>query len=227
VLFVSHDMGAVKSICTETIFLHVGTVRAMGDPSEVASLYHAHIAEIEAKGKGYVLSGAPGSPESHPVFHASATLDNRAGAFRHGTAEAKIRNVELLDENHCPTTTVEFNQEVTLRVHVEFLGDVEYCILGYILRDRNGVDIVGTNTREENVKLPTRRAGDTLVVDFKQRLPLAPGNYSITTALASDRTGASYFDWIDNALVFEVQPPRDKLIHTRVWLPVKITVHTS
>jgi hypothetical protein len=74
--------------------------------------------------------------------------------------------------------------------------------------------------------MPTRQAGDTLVVDFRQRWPLMPGSYSVTVALAYNRVSPAYFDWIDNALVVEVLPPSGgKAIHAKVWLPVEIDVH--
>jgi lipopolysaccharide transport system ATP-binding protein len=228
VLVVSHDMGTVKSICSEAVFLHAGEVQAIGDPSEVANLYHAYVASKET-GQGEPVSSPSVSRNANrPVtFRADSTLEQRVGLFRHGTGKASIRNVELLDSQFSPLTAVDFDQEVVLRVHVEFREDVPSCLLGYIFRDRNGTDILGTNTHEENVMLPPRKAGETLVVDFKQRVPLCPGSYSVTTALAPDPASPSYFDWLDNALVLEVlPPPQGKLIHTKVWLPVRITVHS-
>jgi hypothetical protein len=50
----------------------------------------------------------------------------------------------------------------------------------------------------------------------------------VSTALAYDRTRPEYFDWVDNAMVFSVLPPRSgKAVHGKVWLPVDITVHPS
>ena len=76
--------------------------------------------------------------------------------------------------------------------------------------------------------LPPRRAGDTVVVDFRQRLPLARGTYSVTTALAYDRSQPKYFDWVDNALVLNVLPPESgKVVHGKVGLTVDIAVHVQ
>jgi Wzt C-terminal domain len=115
---------------------------------------------------------------------------------------------------------------VTLRVHVQYHKHAPFSILGFSIRDKTGTDIVGTNTHEENVPLPPRRRGDTVVVDFRQRLPLAPGTYSVSTALAYDRSKPNYFDWVDNALVLKVLPPESgKIVHGKVGLPVDIVVH--
>ena len=35
-----------------------------------------------------------------------------------------------------------------------------------------------------------------------------------------------YFDWVDNALVFEVLSPRDKHVYGTVWLPSRTTVYS-
>ena len=98
--------------------------------------------------------------------------------------------MELIDLQGRPVSAVEFGDEVILRVHVQYHQDAPFSILGFSIRDKTGTDIVGTNTHEENVPLPPRRAGDTVVVDFRQRLPLAQGTYSVTTALAYDREQA-------------------------------------
>jgi lipopolysaccharide transport system ATP-binding protein len=227
VLFVSHDLGAVKSICSEALFLHAGEVKAFGDPSEVANHYHAHIAGME----GRLAESAPSTPtfriDNRPVvFRAGSVLERRPELLRQGTGKARVQNVELLDSQHRPLAAVNFNQEVILRVHVEFFENVPSCVVGYVVRDKNGIDITGTNTQEEHVPIPPRNAGETFVVDFKQQLPLRPGSYSITTALASKRDPATYLDWLDNSLVFEVlPPPSGKMIYSTVWLPVEITVH--
>jgi ABC-type polysaccharide/polyol phosphate transport system ATPase subunit len=227
ILFVSHDMAMVKAVCTRAVFLDAGRVQADGPPGEIAQLYHAHVAGLEARrsepAPAATRAAAPGQPAA---FRADPAFDRRVGLFRHGTGAARIRNVEALDETGCPVAAVEFDQLITLRVHLEFHAEAPYSILGYYLRDKTGIDVVGTNTYEEGVPMPGRRPGDTLVVDFRQRWPLMAGSYSVTVALAYNRDSPSYFDWIDNALVVEMLPPASgKAVHAKVWLPVEIDVH--
>jgi lipopolysaccharide transport system ATP-binding protein len=228
ILVVSHDVQAVKALCSEALFLHAGEVRALGDPTEVANLYHAHIAGLET-GRAGREPDAPRAPVVAPhagIFRPDPAFDERAGLFRHGTGAARIRDVQLLDAHGRSLGAADFDQEVVLRVLIEFYQDTPSCILGYYVRDKTGTNVVGTNTYEENTPLPRRKAGETLVVDFGHRLPLMPGTYSVTTALAYNRYSASYFDWIDNALVFEVHPPPGgRTIHSKVWLPLQIVVH--
>ena len=219
-------MAMVRAICTEAVLLDAGRVQAHDDPANIANLYHARTAALEAS------SPAPRAGRltaGHVVrFRAAPDFDDRVRLFRHGTGAARIREVELVDLAGRHVTSVEFNEEVVLRVHVEYYEDAPFGILGYGIRDKTGTDILGTNTHEEGVTLPPRRAGETLVVDFRQRVPLAHGTYSISTALAYDPAKPDYFDWVDNAMVFAVRPPESgKIIHGKVSLPVGITVHTQ
>jgi len=223
IVFVSHDMGLVKAVCTEAVLLAAGRVLRRGTPAEIVSLYHG---EVSTAAVGDAPRPAPRAPDVvHPTFRPDPAFDRRAGLFRHGSGGARIRNVELLDAGGGALGSVAFGMEVTLRVHLEFYEDVPVSTLGFIVRDKTGVDLVGTNTNEEGRPLPPRPAGSTLVVDFTQRLPLQPGPYSVSTALAYSPTQPLYLDWVDNALVFDVLPPGHKHVHGKVWLPVDITIH--
>jgi ABC-type polysaccharide/polyol phosphate transport system ATPase subunit len=228
ILFVSHDINAVKSICSQAVFLDGGRVAAIGDADHVTGRYHAHVAMLES---GRVdpppaLPERPAAPAPRVRFRADPGFADRVSLFRHGAGQARVRNVELLDVGEHHVSAASFDQEVVLRIHVEFVDDVEYCILGFFFRDRTGTDLIGTNTHEEGKHLLSRRAGDTLVVDFRQRVPLARGTYSVTVGIGHDRNAPGYLDWVDNALVFEVLPPASgKLIHSKVWLPAEIEIH--
>jgi lipopolysaccharide transport system ATP-binding protein len=228
IIFVSHDMGMMRSICSEAVLLDRGRIEAHDDPATIANIYHAKTANAEAASQtsGRLRSSAAGAVSV--TFRADTGFDERVRLFRHGTGAARIRHVELLDRQGQPVSSVEFDDEVILRVHVQYYEDAAFSILGFSIRDKTGTDVVGSNTHEENVPLPPRLAGDTVVVDFRQRLPLAKGTYSVSTALAYDRSKPSYFDWVDNALVLTVLPPESgKVIHGKVALPVDIAVHVQ
>jgi lipopolysaccharide transport system ATP-binding protein len=228
IVFVSHDMGMIRSICTEAILLERGRIEAHDDPATIANIYHAKTANLEAGGRADVRPSFEPDNGALVSFRAEPGFEERVRLFRHGTGAARIRQVELIDRHGRQVTSVEFDDEVILRVHVQYNEDAPFSILGYSIRDKTGTDIVGTNTHEENVPLPPRLAGDTVVVDFRQRLPLAKGTYSVSTALAYDRSKPSYFDWVDNALVLTILPPESgKIVHAKVALPVQVAVHVQ
>jgi hypothetical protein len=197
------------------MLLDGGRVEAHDDPATIANLYHARTASLEA-------AAAAGAAPAGDDF------GERVRLFRHGTGEARIRRVELVAPDGGPLGSVPFDADVILRVHVAYDQDVPVSIVGFSLRDRTGTDVVGTNTHEEQVAVPARRAGETLVVEFRQRLPLARGTYSVTTAVARHPEVPDYLDWVDNALVITVLPPESgRIVHGKVSLPVTVAVRAS
>jgi len=227
VIFVSHDAGMIKAVSSRVVLLDQGRMVAQGDPAEVASLYFARasaeIAKVQAAGASVTI-GSPSGTEEIP----GGSLEPQSQLFRHGTGDAMIRRVELLDAGGRPTTAVGFNEEAVLRVHAEYMKAAPASIIGFSFRDRTGAELIGTNTFEEGVTLPAREPNSALTVDFRLRLPLAPGTYSVSSAIAPDRYTRAYYDWVDNALVVTVLPPSSgKAIHGQVWVPVEISVRAS
>jgi lipopolysaccharide transport system ATP-binding protein len=220
IIFVSHDMTAIERLCDRACLLVTGRLEAEGEPAKVVARYR------EALGLAPMHAReAVGPVPAATLFNPDSAFELRPGLSRRGTGAARIRNVEILDAEERPLPAVQFGQEVILRVHVEFRDAIEQPILGYLVRDRDGVGLLGTNTLEEQSPIPPRSGGETVVVDFRQRLPLAPGTYSITTALADGLKPQDYPDWVDHSLRIDVLPPRDKYIHAKVWLPVEINVN--
>jgi len=77
--------------------------------------------------------------------------------------------------------------------------------MGYMIKDRFGQSIYGTNTHHTDMPLENMQPGDTIEYRFTFPANLGPGSYSVTTALTNSEThlGANY-EWCDLALVFTV-----------------------
>ena len=135
--------------------------------------------------------------------------------------------MELLDRQGRPVSSVEFDDEVILRVHVQHYEDAAFSILGSASATRPAPMLsAATRTRRTSrcrLDLPATRSSWISVSDCHLRQ-----YYSVSTALAYDRSKPSYFDWVDNAWCSRVLPPESgKVIHGKVSLPVHIAVHVQ
>jgi SAM-dependent methyltransferase len=128
---------------------------------------------------------------------------------RFGNGDASLLDIDLLDENMHSTREVLGGQRVVLRVSARFNCDVDQPIIGYTLRDRNGMDLSACNTSYAEQYLPPARCGQIITSDFSFRMPqLANGSYSISPAVARGTLlQHEMCDWMDGALVFELQSP--------------------
>ena len=73
------------------------------------------------------------------TFHADVDFDTRVRLFRHGSGAARIRQVEVIDAEGRQIDFVEFNEDVILRVAMQYYEDAPFSILGYGFRDKSGI----------------------------------------------------------------------------------------
>ncbi len=94
----------------------------------------------------------------------------------------------------------------TARLEVVILAreNVEDAVLGFMIRDRFGQDLFGTNTwlHETTFSL---QAGERYRITTEMEMLLHPGRYTVTTAIHRGQyhTGSCYH-WWDDAAEFEV-----------------------
>ncbi len=194
ILFVSHDPGAVKTLCDRALLLHGGQVVDDGPPADVLERYNAIIAR-KAADSDYL----------------SIEASRRPGPRRSGTFEAVISELELLDETGRPSRALLAATPVTARIRVFFFEPLADPTVGILIRDRLGNDVYGTNTFHQRVATGSWRAGDTLEVRFAFDLDLGPGEYTLTAAVHSLGVHVFHsYDWLERGVAFQVLPADDR-----------------
>jgi ABC-type polysaccharide/polyol phosphate transport system ATPase subunit len=201
ILFVSHDPGAIRALCSRAILLHGGRVEADGAPAEVLDRYQKVIMAQEAAYAEAQLARVQETTEQ-----AVAALDDDDAAlqftYRHGNLNAEILRVDLLDASQRPVTMVDSGQLVHLRVRVIFHEDLEDPVYGFIIRNRHGINLYGTNTKVQGIKPGLIRRDERVETTFSFNCWLAPDLYSVSIAVHSPNSVS--FDWMDGALYFRV-----------------------
>jgi hypothetical protein len=126
---------------------------------------------------------------------------------RYGTGKARLTAVQLLDyASEAPVTEVAFGQRVRLRLHAERFEPIGPRVeFSYIVRDRNRVDLFGTTTVDEHVRLDPR--AQRFVIEFAFDVRLGRGSYSILASFvecSENLTSRVPLDQVDIATVFTV-----------------------
>jgi ABC-2 type transport system ATP-binding protein len=231
IIFVSHSTRMVKNFCTEAALLQRGSLVAHGDVSETADYYQALIsnaaAQREERGRGRGRPLELDLDDDDGFEPPDFKEDSRRGTphLRHGTGEAKIHNVEILNGHGEPADLVAPDSTMIVRVHLQYKENVKDSVLGITFRNRTGLEVFATNTNLEKAPIKTRRAGDRIVVDFGIQAPLRHGPYSVAAAVSRGRNKDVYLDWIDVAAAFEIAPPTGRgAFLGMVHLPTEVTV---
>ena len=233
VLFVSHDVEAVKSLCSRGIYLEHGMVKAIDKAPDVAELYIRSMREEmnEEQRKFMRALTSSASSESLPnnentekignaVFKCAEEFDKRVAEFRYGSGGAKITFVEMIGIDDQPLLTVEFNQEVRINIFFESQIDGNVAVYFGIMDDKKN-QITGAGLRHLEMPLIDLKCGDKFMVSYRTKLPLQEGNYSIMAQLSQpiipDQT-ANFIDVVDNAVVFSVQRRKNARLWAKIYL---------
>lgn len=183
IIFVSHDMNAVKMLCDRAILLNQGSVIEEGAPETVINNYNFLISKLNDNNCRISM------------------LDTEKPSY--GTFEARIKNISVKGE-HSRSDVISSGENAIITVEVESVRDIDGVTVGILLRDKYGQDIFGTNTYHHKLALNLRK-GTTSACVFKIRMDIGTGKYTITAAVHTQDTHADdCFHWIDAATTFEI-----------------------
>jgi len=187
ILLASHDEELLRRLCDEIWWIDGGKLAGRGDPGEVLRAYREHVArKLRESGEAIAAPLAP--------------------AVRRGDGRAEILRVELLGEPGAPTIVWRSGELAVVRVDVRFKAPVADPVIGMLIRTRIGLNVYGTNTELENLKLGSREAGGQVRVSFAFRCELCPGEYTLTVA-SHDPDGV-WHEWLEDAVAFSVADSR-------------------
>ena len=200
ILFVSHDLGAVRALCSRALLLNAGSLVIDGKPSDVLNRYQRLIMAREEAYEAELDS--TGDTEKEPLALEDETNAPLHYTYRHGDGSARILSAQLMDEARRPVEVVETGEAVSMRVRVRFERDVDEPVFGFLIRNRHGIHVYGTNTRLQEVSLGPVRGGEIIEASFAFNCWLGTDSFNVAVAVHS-ADGIS-FDWLDGALFFRV-----------------------
>lgn len=240
ILIVTHDTNAIKSLCDRAVLLKHGNVQHFGRSVEVADRYVRETREESLAALGQDVFVKDGNNDSTglnlraattqgaigQLFMESNAFVQRVAAFRYGTGEARVVNAELLDSQGNVANCVEYNETITIRIHLVCRSE---CVVSvnYLIRDDKGINIIGSNFRIEEVHLIEAKNGEKYVVEYTTKTPIAEGNYnvmlSITEPVVLNRAAKS-IDVVENAIVFRVAERPIAKLWAKVYIENEVKV---
>jgi homopolymeric O-antigen transport system ATP-binding protein len=196
VLFVSHDVAAIRALCSRAILMSHGRIISDGDPADVLNRYQEIVMERE---RAYDAESEALSEATPPEATAFEPL---SFSYRHGNRDAEIVVAELNGATNRRVEIVETGAPLTMKVAARFSADITDPVFGFLIRNRHGISAYGTNTHEQKLQLGPVRCGEIVEVTFAFNCWLGIDNYSISCAVHSSEGEA--YDWLDGVRFFRV-----------------------
>ncbi|HYG11348.1 MAG TPA: ABC transporter ATP-binding protein [Pyrinomonadaceae bacterium] len=213
ILFVSHEPTLVRALCSRAILLNAGKMIADGTPMEVLNRYQRVImAREEAYADGGDGAGAADEQAARENESAAGVALDAAGegarqpsqySYRHGNKRAEVIGAELVDgATGRAVELVETGDAVAVRLRVLFHEDAAEPVCGFMIRNRHGINVYGTNTEQRGQPLGAARRGEIIEAVFTFDCWLGQEHYFIS--VAAHTPDGEAFDWLDGAIFFRV-----------------------
>lgn len=221
VLFVSHDVGSVRTLCQRAIWLDKGGLRMSGEVAAVTSKYAEFMYQDEngietAQATLAAATIEPGSAEAMLAAIETPLMEgSNASGPRHLDAKPAShwgKQVGLI--SHAAVHDAEgdrkdvFDWGERLRVKLVFRPPAEVDIskvgVAFSIKNEKGVDLIVTSTQEQG-DLAVSSDSLWIHVEFQFDNYLVPGKYMLVAALEDGSSAdMTYFEYVEGAHYFSV-----------------------
>jgi lipopolysaccharide transport system ATP-binding protein len=179
ILFVSHNMGVIKSLCSRAILLDAGRVSCEGNVDRVVDAYHAMVVGPAKPGTG-LIADAP------RVY---------------GTSEARFRSVQLMDTSGTEITQLYFAQPFRIQLIFDVLTDIPDAVIEVGMATLDGTRVTYSSNLDGG-RPPARFPASRYSVAVDMDVILMPRQYTIDLGI-HHRDGRT-IDWVERTLDFAV-----------------------
>jgi len=221
ILFVTHDVGAVRRFCEHAIWLEGGRCAASGDVYDVTSAYTEFMlsgSDSRKSASTATETVSPSNPISIPTSDAAGltsekapfaelypyTPDRHQPLRRWGSHMGSIRAVEVTDAQGTLKNEYDVGAQLQVHVVVALPEDLprDGLSIGFGIRSVDGNDIIIRSTFDDP---DLRDLPDVpiLHVVFAMTNILSEGEYRLAVTLENrGNLSPTYFDFIEGALYF-------------------------
>ena len=236
ILFVSHDINSVRSLCERGIFLKNGVLHAIGKASDIADLYMKEVRDkfnlqndndSKHRNKKYLDKSNNIKFNKKLDFKNPKDFQDKMHGFREGTGEARITFVEILDINNNPIIESDFNQKIKIKIYFETYDDLTISINFHLLDDKRN-NIVTCNFIQAGFGLLSVKKNEKYVVEYILKVPLQHNNYSLTTMITNPivpDVNIKYIDVVPNSYILKINKRPTAILWSKVDLFPEININ--
>jgi lipopolysaccharide transport system ATP-binding protein len=201
-IFVSHNLEQVLTLCSRVILLDHGKVVFDGDPDQAIIKYYEISNEIKMSN-----------------ITKDSSLAINVGKFRY-SGDLDIENGGILAANGEVTDNVNEGEDVNVFFDVEIKRKIDNAIFNVLIRSDLNFDIIWNNNLDKKIKYENLEPGKyRLKVSFKKP-PLVPATYFLGLSLV-DADSQELFLQIQNYTAFKINGgsriPRGVMISENEW----------
>jgi len=198
ILFVSHDIFTVRSFCNKAVWLNNGTVKELGDVTEVSANYNEFMYGDTTK------ENIVSTLEDETINPTPQVSIKKFDAInRWGEHEGMIEYVEMFNEKMEVENVFQLNEEIHIKMIVNTINIQHNDLsLAISVKDKNGIDLIVSTTLDNALTINSNKDKVEAIFHFPNYL--ATGEYILVAAVENRSLGTpKYYDYIEGACYFK------------------------
>lgn len=184
VLFVSHNMGAVLSLCDKSIWLEKGLIKRIGDTNKIVNQYLSNSDNKNIDVKDF--------------FKNKDTI-------REGTGKMKFSNISFHSFNNFSNgNIIRSGDDIEIRIEIDFkegISELNDVNIALSIDDSWGNRLVNLSSNYTNQDIEILRKDNKISI-FIKKTPLTPGKYYLTLFSS---VGGEISDWLQKFMSIDIE----------------------
>ncbi len=176
IVFVSHDMNAVREYCDRAVLIEDSRIIKQGKVAEVASAY----------------------TKMFMKENENSSTEDKIRKKRWGNNDLKIEKVLVT-----PSSVKQRDKKIKIEASFKVNKTTRNPVFGFVVKNAAGTNMLGTNTKLWGIDTGAFEEGKTKTVTWTFDNMLNDGDYTIDVA-AHDSESAQEYDWWEDAVGFSV-----------------------
>lgn len=188
ILFVSHDIHAVRSLCNRGIYLENGKIKISGEAGKVVDKY---ISDDQKTSNDTLKEIQPTKAiDSQKVIAFQNTnipiqvalipsIVDKEGMTRYGDGSAEILDYAILDKQFHKTNQLISKQEYYLQMSILFHENLPTFVATTTIFGLDGEQLLAWINTQDDVDFPAVSKGDIVVLSTKITMPLKQDIYKV------------------------------------------------
>ncbi|MCD6068691.1 MAG: hypothetical protein K0S33_3517 [Bacteroidetes bacterium] len=178
VLFVSHNMVAIKNLCTRGLFMRNGQIEFDGTSQQAIDAYFSSMPKTSEKG---II------PDDYPR--------------EYNTGKVFMRKIQLMNNADAVIDEVFFESKIKIRMTLFVIEEIKDAVIDVTFTSRDGIQIThSTNLFDDKTFFQLSKGEHEFEITMDNHFQ--PGNYSITTGVHLEN--GLTLEYLENIFDFSV-----------------------
>ncbi|MES2636290.1 MAG: ABC transporter ATP-binding protein [Pseudomonadota bacterium] len=194
ILFVSHALNQVRQFCSKALYISEGRIKAFDSAAVVCDLYQNDL----VGSKSDICETSTNHTEAQETlmrYVSDGQLRANSVIDIPGSMELTFTAFDILNETGKLISSCNPGESIYFKASIHANSDVSSgAAVGLLIGDKSGYPLLSCNSNYYNIRLPSMKRGDCIVMTWHLSWPFYSGEFRVDIGIKPDPFSAKFYD---------------------------------